>query len=59
MLIHYGDMITQTIKSSGDMGTYMFDGKAGEIVFIVATGAGGCVMAGTTRSQTPPAKPVA
>lgn len=36
--IRYGDVITQEIKSSGNMGTYMFDGKAGDIAFIVASG---------------------
>jgi len=36
--IRYGDMVTQTIKSSGDEGIYTFDGKAGDIAFIVAAG---------------------
>lgn len=36
--IRYGDMVTQTIKSSGDVGIYTFDGKAGDVAFILAAG---------------------
>jgi|GEM_PF-3846307 len=37
--IHYGDVITQEIKPSGNVDTYIFDGKAGDIAVIVAAGA--------------------
>ncbi len=36
--LRYGDMITKELKSLGDMGTYVFDGKAGDIAFVVASG---------------------
>ncbi len=36
--IRYGDAITQEIKPSGNVDTYVFDGKSGDIALIAAAG---------------------
>ena len=38
MQIRYGDVITEEIMPSGNMDIYTFDGKAGDVAFIVAAG---------------------